>query len=270
MIRLVSAFRFLVQENIWIAVIAASYFVAGFLTVFKWSTTLWWDIQMVFCSTWLIYTGSSRSWINKLLRKRPILNHSLHIFGLVICMIGLILWTIQASLVARIYLIHLGIVSILYFFPVHHQKGIRWIPYVKVLVIAYVWAQLYAVFPPIILGHKMELNYWYSPVFISSFLFIVAITLPFDLRDYIVDKKANLMTLPGYFGPTITKFTSVVLLVLSYIINWNQYSFDPILSGIYSVFLLLIIMARTNTPKLYFTGLMDGAIGLFLVWVLLK
>ena len=98
-----------------------------------------------------------------------------------------------------------GVISIMYPF------GIRSIPYCKILIIASVWtiASMYL----LISENNLSLNNNMILHLISRFLFVFAITMPFDIRDIKYDKN-NLKTFPISLGIQKSKLLSIFALLL--------------------------------------------------------
>ena len=111
------------------------------------------------------------------------------------------------SVPSQILLIFLGVLSVAYALPIFsiHDKrfGLRNIPGIKLFLIAMVWS-LSTVLLPIV---EMETTVGFV---ISSretillvtkrFLLVVAITIPFDIRDLFQDRSSALKTIPVLLG----------------------------------------------------------------------
>lgn len=114
-----------------------------------------------------------------------------------------------------LFFAHLGIISTLYNVPEKSHKRslfpLRSIPVLKVFLIAYVWAGISSILPAIGAGDLGNARTWL--VFMAHFLFILAITLPFDIRDFRADRKNYLMTVPNLFGLRVTKSISFISLI---------------------------------------------------------
>jgi len=95
------------------------------------------------------------------------------------------------------WIIHflVGAIGVLYVLPIVPSKGkwikLREIPFLKVFFISMVVSYLTTVF---IVDDLSSPALW--AVFIIRFLFLVAVTIPFDIRDYGIDKWQTLQTLP--------------------------------------------------------------------------
>lgn len=155
------------------------------------------------------------------------------------------------------YLIPLFALSGLYNVKIGTFKGLRHIPFVKTFVIALVWA--YSVSVPLIYYNP------YNPtafLFLRNFLFILAITLPFDIRDLERDPKW-LKTLPQVLGVNATKNLAISLLFVFLMSCWFYNKNAFFLKADFIVVLitsLLVYSAKPNQgDRLYLIGL-DGTL----------
>ncbi len=113
-------------------------------------------------------------------------------------------------------LMGVGLLSMAYVLPIWKGKRLRDIPYLKVFVIAGVWAFVTVIFPL-----KSFAKEWYTCdtfMIFERMAFILAITLPFDIRDMEWDKKTGVKTIPLSMGIKKTKILSYSLLLLSFLI----------------------------------------------------
>ena len=116
------------------------------------------------------------------------------------------------------------IISILY--PISIQinnksYGIRRIPLLKVFLISLIWSYITVLVP--LLYQSLSINYIVLDFFFQRFLFVIAISIPFDIRDVSVD---NISTLPNKIGIYESKlfawfclFILDVLLIIDFINN---------------------------------------------------
>lgn len=111
------------------------------------------------------------------------------------------------SLQTQILLFFLGLLSVAYSLPIfsiHDNKfGIRNIPGLKLFLIALVWS-LSCVLLPIL---ELESSQAFTTsarhtllLIAKRFLFIAAITVPFDIRDLFQDRNSSLKTIPVMLG----------------------------------------------------------------------
>ena len=97
-------------------------------------------------------------------------------------------------------------------------------------------------------------------------LFIIGITIPFDIRDLSFD-PASYKTIPQLFGIKGAKVVAS-LLVGSTVLGWaylytnNNIGLIGLVSQIIVVAITLVVIRNTKPqrPELYFTGLIDGLI----------
>ena len=171
-----------------------------------------------------------------------------------------------------IYLLHLGIVSTMYNVP-RKSNGIvkfplRSIPFLKILLIAYVWASLFAILPIIISSNDLKLSDTLF-MFAAHFLFIVSITLPFDIRDFKTDQENLLTTIPHVVGIKLAKALSLLCLTIFYLMML------PSLRLIYLTVLFLIaagliLYSSSRRKNYYFTLFIDGTIILYYIAIQLS
>lgn len=186
------------------------------------------------------------------------------------------------------FLVHLAIISIFYTVPIHIElpseeileeevngkldknkknspkksyfsiPAWRNIPYLKIFLIAYVWASATVIFPmlhedliiqtPKIIG-----------LFFERFFFTLAITIPFDIRDKEGDKKVGLNTLVSLLSPQRSKILALSLLIVCAILIYNfhtNYFIHFVIVYVLTAF--LILFSSNKRSEWYFTGFIDG------------
>jgi 4-hydroxybenzoate polyprenyltransferase len=117
-----------------------------------------------------------------------------------------------------LFLIPFFFVSVLYATPLSTQlnstKRLRHLPFVKIFLVAGVWSAVTVLFPAL----EYEIESIVSPsllfTFSTRFLFLFAITLPFDLRDMEADRQNNIKTFPLVLGEKKTIQLAIVCLLL--------------------------------------------------------
>lgn len=123
--------------------------------------------------------------------------------------------TFKINFETLLILIPPGLIALAY--PIKIKSGFRLrnIPFFKVFLIALVWAFVTLLFPlvdehdyTVLKKGSTHLLFW------QRFLFIFAITLPFDIRDLKYDIKDKLKTFPVVFGKSTTKIIAVFSLLL--------------------------------------------------------
>ena len=87
-------------------------------------------------------------------------------------------------------------------------------PYIKIFIIAGVWAFVTVIFPIKSFGKE-----WYSCdtfMVVERMAFVLAITIPFDIRDMAFDAKTGVKTIPLSIGIQKSKWLSIFLLIASF------------------------------------------------------
>lgn len=229
----------------------------------------------VFCTTFFVYNiqriirldyqkligkyiGIRLSWI---IRNRKIIT----ILSLLAAIIALVFALLYLSKIFFIS-IPLGIMSILYVIPFYKKKALRHFTWSKISIIALVWASTTILLPVILnLGwHAINSSYIYL-LFIERFLFIFAITLPFDVRDLKYDLSFKMRTIPSKIGIKKTIQLAHFFLLITIALKYYQYYLGHIngtqfvANGI-AIFITGIIVAFTSMRRseLFFSGLVEG------------
>jgi len=167
---------------------------------------------------------------------------------------------------------HLAILSTLYNVP-KNSKGLiqlplRSIPILKLFLIAYVWASISSFFPALLTEKQIFASQNIS-IFFTHFLFIIAITLPFDIRDFKNDNNGSLITFPQLIGIVPTK-----LLALSCLAGFCVIMTINLSNGFIVLFSLLtavLILYSTPTRTFYYYLLfIDGTIILYFLTIILS
>ena len=203
--------------------------------------------------------------------QQPILGVS--IFAFISSII--LLFTLPTSQI--VVLLIPGALSLLYVLPVFpNGKRLRDINYIKIFVIAFVWAGLTALLPAAIdanpVGDRITVI-----LFLERFIYIFAITLPFDIRDEAVDKLTGVKTIAARLGKNYTLLLCFILLAIDTLLNVHLtylglgYFGTPIIYYSTNVLTIgLIFLALRKKHDWYYTGGIDGAMYLPLfIWFLL-
>jgi 4-hydroxybenzoate polyprenyltransferase len=161
------------------------------------------------------------------------------------------------------FLLHLLLISVLYTIPVASRKyrllPLRKVPFLKVFLVAYVWAALTVLLPLLYLGREVFAPepFW---MFVRRFLFIFALALLFDIRDFTKDKALDTYTFPVVLGIPFTKGLSLIVMfvfmLLAPIYTHAAEALALLLSGLVSA--AVIIYAHEDRSEYYFGSLADG------------
>jgi 4-hydroxybenzoate polyprenyltransferase len=173
---------------------------------------------------------------------------------------------------SKILLIFLSILSFGYGLPLftvgEHKFGLRNIPGLKPFLITLVWTMSCVLFPVLesMHNHLTDISMRDTTILIAKrFLFIGALTIPFDIRDLFDDRKMGLKTIPVVWGEKNAYLFCQVLLagyiVLLFLFRQNGFSLDffaltltMILTG------WLIFRSAWEKNEYYYFFYMDGVL----------
>ena len=146
-------------------------------------------------------------------------------------------------------------------------EAMRSLPYLKLFLISFTWS-VSTVFLPAVHAYGFDALLWRETFLlaIEQFLFIAAITIPFDIRDLKFDSPFQ-KTIPQLFGVSGAIAFAMALLTGSFVclVFLNQFSLidareawalciGNVVAGIG------IVSTKTSSKELYFTGFLDGTI----------
>ena len=157
------------------------------------------------------------------------------------------------------------IVSVAYVYFPGRKKSLRSSPISKILLVALVWTIVTLLLPVNPFYSEMDLNQVWM-LAIERFLFIVMITIPFDIRDMLRDGP-NEKTLPILLGESKTRaliallFVAIGALVYQ---QWALFLYSDLealtISSVYVLAFVLSLLAKTKYPEQYFTLGIDSTI----------
>lgn len=123
----------------------------------------------------------------------------------VLCLIPLGL--LYLSFESKLLMVFVGLLAVAYnipFLTLNNKKiGLRNIPGIKLFLIAFVWASSCVLLPIVELEslHQIQVPLSETVLLVAKrFLFVCAITVPFDIRDLFQDKLYELKTIPVILG----------------------------------------------------------------------
>jgi 4-hydroxybenzoate polyprenyltransferase len=187
-------------------------------------------------------------------------NFILSFFVGVSSIVAIIIFFKIFSLKHFVYLLPFSLVSVFYAIAVFSKnRALRDLPFVKVFLIAVTWAVSSVTLPSI------ELNLIYQSktifLFFFNFIFILALTIPFDIRDINLDHEKT-KTIPQVFGIQgaikIISFLLFLCLIISVIFLKEYLFFVPLV-----VSYILIKKTKKEMPELFYSGILDGIILLY-------
>ena len=118
------------------------------------------------------------------------------------------------KLLTQIVILIIGFISLAY--PILLRK----IPFLKIFIISLIWASSTTLL--LATENNVLLSLDFTSHFISRFLFVFAITIPFDIRDLRYDNEV-IITLPLFFGLKTSKIIAITSLIFCGLINFFQY-----------------------------------------------
>ncbi|NOR27147.1 MAG: hypothetical protein GQ540_01305 [Lutibacter sp.] len=171
------------------------------------------------------------------------------------------------NLKAIVILLPFAFVTFFYVVPILKKEKLEFsfrnFPSIKIFSIAVSWAGVTVFFPLFEFGYSFTSNVYIE--FVQRLFILIAITLPFDIRDVTVDPK-TLKTLPQELGVNKSKIVGYVLLLLFVILEVIQRNYfnSKIVISIVIVFITALFLGF-STPKRtrYYTSFWVEAIPIF-------
>ena len=247
-----SFIRFIVFSNIWVAFCVLALALSSELLL---STINHQISQFVFFSTLFTYNFQRvvriKNGLNHI-RKVWIAKQNIAIYGLMACG-GLVsaYRFFEFQLITQVFIIIIGLLSVLYPF------GLRKIPFSKIFIISFVWAVSTMLL--LVLENNITISQNIVLHLVSRFLFVFAITIPFDIRDLKYDAQ-NLQTIPLFFGILKAKFIALFSLFICLVISVFQYFGNVIISSnllalilLYFVASIFIVKSDKKSGEMYFS-----------------
>ena len=241
-----SLFHFLINTNIFVAFCVSSLTLSSELLFHssKYQISLF-----VFFATILTYNFQRIVRIKKEIkheRKEWTLNNlPLVYFLIVMGTLGSLYHFFQFNTNTQILIFISGIISILY------PLGLRKIPFCKIFIITLTWTISSMLL--LISENNIAINSNIIFHLSSRFLFVFAITIPFDIRDIKYD-NIKLKTIPIIFGILKSKIISFISLFLVIIISifqfWNnKLSIEFLIAIILSCAVSSIFISKSDEKK---------------------
>ena len=268
--------NFFLFSNIFIAFCAVS---QGLLTY--WLLQIRLDkpvLGILFFSTLAIYNFSILLAKPKYLESSPFLRvrwvfsyYKLIICLLIISILCLLALIFFINLSSLILLFLLGCISLAYNLPIWTKEGkkhgIRSIPGLKIFIIALVWAGSTVLFPVFAIEDSANIEFSNQKIFLlflNRFLFIVAITIPFDIRDLFQDKLNELKTIPVLLGEKKSLLLCQLFLLAHFILLFlftEKWDVNLWVIGL-SVFITgwLIFKSKWKKNEYYYFLFLDGTL----------
>ena len=278
--------KILIETNLFIAFAAVSFMLANAYILDISITRLLFLSLHIFFSTWFVYQISRWIYFKKgeytnkdelvvqWFEKYPTFN-KITIYGSALLAI---LFTFFLKWKTIVMLCFVGSISVLYPLPFLQPFGIktrlRDFPFIKIFLIAAVWSITSVILPATESAINFHIRRDVFILLVTQFIFILFITLPFDINDAEVDKASNIKTIPSVFGIKTSKIIGLILgIVYAFAIlfifmleNWNhlpnKYLSDATIILIWLMLVLLQIftfMKSDNVTKWWIKIVYDGS-----------
>jgi len=142
------------------------------------------------------------------------------------------------------------------------QVALRNVAGIKLFIISLIWAIVSTVLPAVQLGYGFSTELVFLTL--QRFLFVMAITIPFDIRDLRIDSP-DINTLPYKIGLRPARNVALVALLLAEVGAFVMYFSDtitaPVLLGQVLAFEITSLFIKKSSPKkpdLYFSFGVEG------------
>ena len=131
------------------------------------------------------------------------------------------------------------------------EKNLRNIGYLKIIIVALVWAAFSVIIP--VFEATKSFSYEAILLFIQRFFILIVLILPFEIRDLQFD-AISLQTIPRKIGIPKTKRLGLILMLFSLLISYAlSVNFET--KNAFMIFFFLVIVmlmrAKVNQSKYY-------------------
>ena len=253
---------FLAYSNSWIGLGAAA-FLWQYYLIYDLKCN-WQLIAFAFFATVLTYTfqryykivsdgktgGRRMVWM----KENPNLIKSIMIISGLGCLP--LLWGMSWS--SYLLLAGCGLLSLFYVIKIPGKIGrnLRDIPSLKIFLIGLVWAATSAILPHLNQPAETAEIPWL--LFLADFIFVVAITIPFDIRDIILDESEK-KTIPQLFGERNSLWVASFMLVVNYaLLLLIADHFLALTLTALSPSIIFVRASTSDSDDIYFSFFIDG------------
>lgn len=190
------------------------------------------------------------------------------IFGFsLFCLFATIYFSFKLSLTSLLISIPFSLLVLFYSIPLKTQKSLRNIPSLKIIIIAVAWAGTTVVLP--FFSAEKIINSNLILLTLQRFIFVITLTLPFDIRDFEQD-KTTLKTFPQLIGIQKTKKLGFILLLISMFLEFfiSPTQKTKIIFAIILIFLLILLQRASTKQSKYYSSFWVESIPFFW-WLIL-
>lgn len=194
----------------------------------------------------------------------------------VFSVIGFLIAVYFAKREVLITLSPFAFITLFYSLPVFKNQKylfrLREIPILKIFLISIVWSATTILLPIVQSGKSFDYLH-VALMLIERFLFVFAITIPFDIRDMQGDEQSGLKTIPLIIGVKKSMILANTLIMLFLLISVYHYQSSiafTLLTFVLSAISTLYFLNSKTLQKLsfYHYGILDGTMLLqgILLW----
>ncbi|MCE9537908.1 MAG: hypothetical protein K8R85_01640 [Bacteroidetes bacterium] len=160
-----------------------------------------------------------------------------------------------------LYLSPLLILSLVYFLPfIKLRKN----PWLKLLTLVLVWTMATAVVPILLTGTEHFTKNDFLHIFVR-FCFMMAICIPFDIRDLEIDKADAVSTLPLLLSENTARWLAFGFMLLYIFLIIPEYFFGMINLKVFMALLIsavlnamLVLMSNSKRSEYFYVAGIDG------------
>ena len=265
---------FLIYSNIFIGLCAAALTAQTYLLIQP-SPILWPMLVLVFSATVLVYSFHRTNLHIETIKGPRYLWHDQNTksYFVIVAIAGALLLYSLFCIPLRLifFLIPFGAITLAYSYPLFNWGGkrvpLKKLPYLKAILIAVTFSSVTVLAPCISSGHLYPAGLQdMGLLFFERLLFVLAITLPFDIRDLNQDFEEGVKTIPALIGVRNTVCLSIFFLlchsvlvsihafsgeILSYM-EWSALLLADVISALV---VLGVLRARSEG---YYSSVVDG------------
>ena len=163
-----------------------------------------------------------------------------------------------------IFLLLLGIITLLYSLPVlpfTNRKRLKDFGILKIITITLLWTMVTVWFP---VSQAYYTDVSFLLIFLRRFIFILILCLVFDIRDTEVDGKENRRTIPVIMGISKAYVVCYILLIVFVLLSLVQYLKIPDIAQLNSMLIsagatfIMIKYTQKNQSDLAHLACIDG------------
>jgi 4-hydroxybenzoate polyprenyltransferase len=184
------------------------------------------------------------------------------IIGFLVC---LRYCTFQESMLLVFVMLMASFYSFPYLKNTNSLFNLREVPYIKSLMVVFIWAIVTVLFPYLGENTKADKLVLYS-IFIGCSCFIFALIIPFDIRDTEDDRNIGMLTIPIKFGAKksmlLANGSLFIYLISSYFVGLKtgKYFLMASHSIVFIITYYVINTKRLIKDKIYYEVILDGMI----------